>query len=400
MPCIHSHSVRLTGTYPSGTLVLRPASDDDILLLCELNSDPRALEWSDSGAEPYDEQTVREIWGYVSPNALCFIIEADGTPIGDCWLQRMNLPDVIAKYPQGTDIRRIDLSIGKVDYWNRGIGTEVIRLLADYAFREDSADVLHCMCDIANVRSNRIWQKNGFRLAWSEPGAEYEQHYVLTREDYTKSGNENLAGGNLFMMCPQLNEDALRELPEGYHIRNCRKEELDLWKTIHFDNPSDAEEQFPYMTEYFRKVYEPAGSEFWKRCVFLCDADDVPVGTCFAWKAYGCITTIHWYKIRKDCEGRGLGRVLLSQVMRSIPPEDYPVYLHTHPGCFRAIKLYTDFGFVILRDTEVGFRKNDREASLPYLRKKMPVSVYESLRFADAPEKFLAAVKTTEFSQF
>ncbi|MBO5258507.1 MAG: hypothetical protein J6C42_13485 [Clostridia bacterium] len=82
MPCIHSHSVRLTGTYPAGTLVLRPASDDDILLLCELNSDPRALEWSDSGAEPYDEQTVREIWGYVSPNALCFIIEADGTPIG------------------------------------------------------------------------------------------------------------------------------------------------------------------------------------------------------------------------------------------------------------------------------------------------------------------------------
>jgi ribosomal protein S18 acetylase RimI-like enzyme len=223
---------------------------------------------------------------------------------------------------------------------------------------------------------------------------------MLTKEDYTMSDDENLAGGNLFMMCTGLNREALTEIPEGYHIRTCRKEELDFWKTIHFDNQSDADEQFPYMTEYFRKVYEPAGDEFWKRCLFLCDAEDVPVGTCFVWKAYGCITTIHWYKIRKDCEGRGLGRALLSYVMRSIPAEDYPVFLHTHPGCFRAIKLYTDFGFSILRDAEVVFRKNDREVSLPYLRATMPASVYESLRFADAPDHFLAAVKTTEFSQF
>lgn len=189
MSCIKTHSVRLIGTYPGGTLVLRPTSDDDIPLLCELNSDPRALQWSDGGAEPYDEETVRGIWGYVSPNALCFIIEADAEPIGDCWLQKMNLPDVIARYPEGTDIRRIDLSIGKVDYWNRGIGTALIGMLADYAFREDSADVLHCMCAVANLRSNRIWQKNGFRLAWSEPGAEYEQHYVLRRGEYLEREN-------------------------------------------------------------------------------------------------------------------------------------------------------------------------------------------------------------------
>ena len=35
---------------------------------------------------------------------------------------------------------------------------------------------------------------------------------------------------NIFMMCEKLNEDALREIPEGYHIRNIRKDELDIWK--------------------------------------------------------------------------------------------------------------------------------------------------------------------------
>ena len=213
--------------------------------------------------------------------------------------------------------------------------------------------------------------------------------------DYVK-----LAGGNLFMMCPRLNEAALSELPEGFRIRTCRRDELDLWKTIHFDSPETAEEQKPYMTRYFTEVYEPAGNEFWNRCLFLCDADDRPVGTCFAWKAYGCVTTIHWYKIRTDYEGRGLGRALLSHVMRALAPSDYPVFLHTHPGCIRALKLYTDFGFSLLTDAEVGFRANDLEAGLPYLRERMSAPAYEALTFAAAPESFLKAVKTSEISQF
>ena len=44
--------------------------------------------------------------------ALCFAIEADGAIIGDCWLQEMYLPRVRAMYPSGTDVRRIDVTIG------------------------------------------------------------------------------------------------------------------------------------------------------------------------------------------------------------------------------------------------------------------------------------------------
>lgn len=209
-----------------------------------------------------------------------------------------------------------------------------------------------------------------------------------------------IAGGNLFMMCPRLNENALTDIPDGYHVRPCRPDELELWKTIHFDNPADAEEQKPYMTSYFENVYAPAGDEFFRRCLFLCGTDDVPVGTCFVWQAYGCVTTIHWYKIRKEYEGRGLGRALLSCVMRSVAPEDYPVYLHTHPACCRAIRLYTDFGFSLLTDKEIGFRANDLEQSLPYLLRRMPETVYSALTFASAGNEFLTAAKSTAFSQF
>lgn len=213
--------------------------------------------------------------------------------------------------------------------------------------------------------------------------------------DYVK-----LAGGNLFMMCPRLNESALSDIPDGYHIRTCRREELDLWKAIHFDDETAAREQYPYMTRYFETVYEPAGEKFWNCCLFLCDADDRPVGTCFSWKAYERATTIHWYKVRKECEGNGLGRALLSEVMRKLEMSDYPVFLHTHPGCFRAIKLYTDFGFALLRDPVIGYRTNDLDVSLPYLREMMHAKAYDALKFADAPTWFLEAAKISEFSQF
>ena len=155
-----------------------------------MNSDPEALRWADSEAEPYDAEKVRGIWGYVSPMAFCFIVEYDGVPIGDCWLQRMNLPEVQAMYPVGTDVRRIDMSIGRREYWNRGIGTAMIRCLIDFAFGQEKTDVLHCMCNEEIMRSVRVWEKNGFRLRAQMPREELdklENHYVLTREEYNRS---------------------------------------------------------------------------------------------------------------------------------------------------------------------------------------------------------------------
>jgi len=220
-------------------------------------------------------------------------------------------------------------------------------------------------------------------------------------EERLSVSDEEIAGGNLFMMCERLNPDALSGLPAGYHFRTCRRDELEVWMTMHYDDKALAEAQKPEMRRYFEEVYAPAGEEFWERCLFVCrDAGDEPVGTCFAWLAYGSVTTIHWYKVRKDCEGLGLGRAMLSEVMKSLTPGDYPVFLHTHPACCRALRLYSDFGFSMLKDAQVGFRKNDLEDALPYLRRHMPERFYNSLKFAAAPENFLRAAASSETSQF
>ena len=210
----------------------------------------------------------------------------------------------------------------------------------------------------------------------------------------------NPAEGNLFMMCSRLNTSALSDIPDGFYIRLCRREELDIWKDMHFDTEAEARDSRPFMDRYFERVYAPAGDEFWKRCFFLCDDADTPVGTCFVWKAYGEVTTVHWYKVKKEWEGRGLGRALLSYVMKTVPASDYPVFLHTHVGCSRAVKLYSDFGFILLTDEKIGSRINHWKESLPYLRENMPADVCNGLIFAQAPKWFLTAVNSDTVDQF
>jgi ribosomal protein S18 acetylase RimI-like enzyme len=205
---------------------------------------------------------------------------------------------------------------------------------------------------------------------------------------------------NLFMMCDKLDRSALRELPQGFHARTCRKDELDRWKRIHFDTPEDANEYYSFMTDFYNAVYAPQGDLFYEKCLFVCDENDVPVGTCFVWKAYGTVNTIHWFKVVKQYEGLGIGRALLSLVMRDLQASDYPVFLHTQPGSYRAIKLYSDFGFAFLSDPVIGNRENHLEESLPFLQSVMPPAAFQRLRITSAPQFFLDAVKVCGMEQF
>ena len=212
--------------------------------------------------------------------------------------------------------------------------------------------------------------------------------------------SEEIPEKNLFMMCTFLNANALRELPKGYFVRLCRKDELDIWKAMQFDSSELAREYDGFMTEYYNQVYLPKGDLFFKRCLFVCNKDDKPIGTCFLWKSYNQIWTIQWFKVVKEYEGKGIGRALLSHVMRSLPYEEYPIFLHTHPSGYRAIKLYSDVGFKLLTDSVIGHRKNELEESLPILEKFMPKEDFEKLQFTQAPLSFLTAVHSSNIDEF
>ena len=206
---------------------------------------------------------------------------------------------------------------------------------------------------------------------------------------------------NIFMMCMHVNPHAYRSLPEGFHIRTCRKDELDLWKAFPFDSHEDGLRYADYMSEYYHNVYAAKETEFLSRCLFLCEDDtDAPAATCFAWKAYDRLTSIHWFKTLKPYEGRGLGRALLTYVMQSIEPGEYPVFLHTQPSSFRAIGLYSSFGFQMVTNETFGYRKNDYKACLPILKEFMTEDAFRNLTFTKASSYFDAIAKSSKISQF
>ena len=197
---------------------------------------------------------------------------------------------------------------------------------------------------------------------------------------------------NLFMQCSSPNRDAFRSLPDGYSFRLCRRDELDTWAHVVVEKPYVA-----YVVEFYDLVYAKHEDEFFRCCFFVCNADDEPVASCLIWRSYGLINTVGWFRVLPDYEGLGLGRALLSELFNDA---QYPIYLHTQPTSARAIKLYSDFGFKLVTDPVIGYRRNDLSESLPYLAKVLPERDYEGLQFTEAESALIAAARTSEVAEF
>jgi GNAT superfamily N-acetyltransferase len=205
---------------------------------------------------------------------------------------------------------------------------------------------------------------------------------------------------NVFMMCEALNCNALSELPANYSVRNCRRDELQIWKAFPFDEVGFNEESDRFMTDFFTATYGGKEDLFFAKTLFVCDEKDTPVATCLLWKAYDKFNTIHWFKVLKKYEGKGIGRALLSIIMRNLKAEDYPVYLHTQPASFRAIKLYSDFGFALLSGDKCGSRTNDLDEYLPILKEFMHDKDFRKLKIVKPPKRFTEILNSRNSVQF
>ena len=155
------HMIRLD----DDELVLRPMTEADWDILYQWNSDPQVLYFAEGDhVNSRSLEDVQGIYRHTSQTAFCFVAEVNGLPIGECWLQRMNLDRIIQLYPD-QDCRRIDLMIGEKARWGKGYGTRMIRLLTGLAFEVEHADAVFG-CDVGdyNPRSQKAFQKAGFRL--------------------------------------------------------------------------------------------------------------------------------------------------------------------------------------------------------------------------------------------
>lgn len=236
MSVIKPHGITLYGGDDDRDIVLRPLTDDDLAYLYKWNADTDVTYYTESAVDlRYDENTVRTKYGGMSECAFCFLIEVNGAPVGECWLQKMNRKDVIEMYGSGTDVRRIDMCIGEKECWNRGIGTLLIGMMINFAFNGEHIDVLHCFCEDYNARSRRIWEKHGFSCVkeepvicnpkWRSPIGKIQYHYRLTRTEYLNCRRYRPAEDKIFTLPLStlqpsqlyISEGKLRNVHEWYH---------------------------------------------------------------------------------------------------------------------------------------------------------------------------------------
>ncbi len=135
---------------------------------------------------PYTKEKGEEFIAYArgkGPNHI-FAIDLEGQAIGG-----------IGIHPQA-DIFRKNAELGywlAEEYWGRGITTEAIRLVIDYAFENLDVDRVFARPFGSNIPSQRVLEKNGFVLeARFEKtiikGDEYQDElvYALRRKRWEK----------------------------------------------------------------------------------------------------------------------------------------------------------------------------------------------------------------------
>jgi RimJ/RimL family protein N-acetyltransferase len=178
---LRTHAITLRGP----RVTLRPLTEQDWDTLLSWNNDPDVLYYVEGDdIRSYTLEDMQQVYRHVSHNAFCFLALLDEQPIGECWLQRMNLERILHRYP-GQDCRRIDLMIGEKALWGQGLGTEMIHLLTQFALEQESADLVFG-CDIAdyNPRSLKAFQNAGYQIdaiIQQPPGSKAARCYDVMR---------------------------------------------------------------------------------------------------------------------------------------------------------------------------------------------------------------------------
>jgi len=186
---IKEHTITLSQLFNHQNVKLIPMTDGHLPILYEWNQMPDILYWCEGDdVVTNTPDMVDGIYGSISQKAFMFIVTIDGAPVGDCWLQELNLDELIQKHP-GKIAKRIDVTIYDKLLWNTGIGTCVNSMLLEFGFIQNDVDLIYAITEDYNERAQKCLMKSGFVL---DEVLEHDETskgksefcYVVTKENY------------------------------------------------------------------------------------------------------------------------------------------------------------------------------------------------------------------------
>ncbi|WP_257351536.1 acetyltransferase [Pseudalkalibacillus decolorationis] len=146
-------------------LKVRHLKVEDQHVLTKWLSDPFVLKYYEGRDNPFDLEKVNKEFFNPDNDSFGCIVEFEGKEIG--YIQYYQLDEETRKrygYLDKTEnIYGTDQFIGEIDYWNRGIGSLLVKSMLEYLVEEKQADVVVMDPQIWNVRAIRCYEKCGFK---------------------------------------------------------------------------------------------------------------------------------------------------------------------------------------------------------------------------------------------
>lgn len=140
-------------------------------------------------------------------------------------------------------------------------------------------------------------------------------------------------------------------LPQGYALRAYQPGDEAAWARMEyavgdFESESAA---LAYFTQHFLCDRAALG----QRMTLAIDPEGRVVGSCFAWrneKAEKPFSVLHWLVVDPAHQGKGLARALCVRTLEIFESlGESPVYLHTQPWSYKAVRLYDSVGFRMMK---------------------------------------------------
>ena len=146
-------------------------------------------------------------------------------------------------------------------------------------------------------------------------------------------------------------------LPGGYRFKFFQPGDEQDWIDIHISSGEFTDEELASV--HFHEYYDDFIDELSNRCVFIVDSNTgEKVGTAtisrYYDEQYGYDATVDWVAIKKEHQGKGLAKPLISKLMKIASDNGHSrLLLHTQTHTWLAAKLYLDFGFEPVIEEEI-----------------------------------------------
>lgn len=150
--------------FQEGKLSLRMLSEEDAVQLSQWLSDERVLEYYEGRDRPHDINLIMKHFFEDRNNITQCVVQYDKTDIGYIQFYPIEIEER-EKYGYTVEsgiIYGMDQFIGEVDYWNKGIGTKLVKSAVDYIMREKNANRIVMDPQTWNERALRCYEKCGF----------------------------------------------------------------------------------------------------------------------------------------------------------------------------------------------------------------------------------------------